>query len=84
MCARFRWHHLLAAHRANIDDIYHPRIPAQGQFTRDPQYVNTFSIVRGRFVTSADGAVATLDQATARALGGEVAPVAELADFLKS
>src|ERR1700730_6003171 len=26
MRACFRWHHLLAAHRANIDDIYYPRI----------------------------------------------------------
>ena len=26
MCACFGWHHLLAAHRANIDDIYYPRV----------------------------------------------------------
>jgi hypothetical protein len=26
MCACFGWHHLLAAHRANIDDIYYPGI----------------------------------------------------------
>src|SRR5262245_17010024 len=26
MCACFRWHDLLAAHRANIDDVYYPRI----------------------------------------------------------
>src|SRR5215831_13041964 len=26
MCACFGWHHLLAAHRANIDDVYYPRI----------------------------------------------------------
>src|SRR5262249_37165775 len=26
MCACFRWHHLLAAHRGNIDDIYYPRV----------------------------------------------------------
>ena len=26
MCACFRWHYLLAAHRANIDDVYYPRI----------------------------------------------------------
>jgi hypothetical protein len=30
MCACFGWHHLLAAHRANIDDVYYPRI-ADGQ-----------------------------------------------------
>ena len=26
MCPCFGWHHLLTAHRANIDDIYDPRI----------------------------------------------------------
>jgi hypothetical protein len=26
MCACFRWHDLLAVHRANIDDVYYPRI----------------------------------------------------------
>jgi len=26
VCACFGWHHLLAAHRANIDDIYYPRV----------------------------------------------------------
>ena len=26
MCACFGWHHLLAAHRANIDDIHDPGI----------------------------------------------------------
>src|SRR6516164_6367305 len=26
MCACFGWHHLLAAHRGNIDDIYYPRV----------------------------------------------------------